>query len=230
MPKIRDTCTFRFDGVRGALNASTLALAVEIADRAARADVEIHATAVKLDGLRFFDATCGNIQGEDATAARYAIRQAVRYIEARGDALPWRLKRHISQPALLHFEERTDPEVATTGPRHACVNCDMPTGAPESPMCGPCAQQAVGAMTETTAEAIRRMDGLDFICGLRDPQTKQNVAVAIARQVGHGMAEKCEAQAEAAIDAILKLLLHPPVVVWQGRYSLNPSENDHVRT
>ncbi|HIE4485208.1 TPA: hypothetical protein ACXM52_000331 [Stenotrophomonas maltophilia] len=230
MPKIRDTCTFRFDGVRGALNASTLALAVEIADRAARADVEIHAPAVKLDGLRFFDVTCGNIQGEDATAARYAIRQAVRYIEARGDALPWRLKRHISQPALLHFEERTHPEVATTGPRHACVNCDMPTGAPESPMCGPCAQQAVGAMAATTAEAIRRMDGLDFICGLRDPQTKQNVAVAIARQVGHGMAEKCEAQAEAALDAILKLLLHPPVVVWQGRYSINPSENDHVRT
>ncbi len=158
MPKIRDTCTFRFDGVRGALNASTLALAVEIADRAARADVEIHAPAVKLDGLRFFDTTCGNIQGEDATAARYAIRQAVRYIEARGDALPWRLKRHISQSALLHFEDRTDPEVATTGPRHACVNCDMPTGAPESPMCGPCAQQAVGAMAVALAVANQRLD------------------------------------------------------------------------
>ncbi len=129
MPKIRDTCTFRFDGVRGALNASTLALAVEIADRAARADVEIHAPAVKLDGLRFFDATCGNIQGEDATAARYAIRQAVRYIEARGDALPWRLKRHISQPALLHFEERTDPEVATTGPHRGSTSANASSNA-----------------------------------------------------------------------------------------------------
>ncbi|MBH1551011.1 hypothetical protein I5U02_13745 [Stenotrophomonas maltophilia] len=216
MPKIRDTCTFRFDGVRGALNASTLALAVEIADRAARADVEIHALAVELDGLRFFDATCGNVQGEDATAARYAVRQAVRYIEARGDALPWRLKRHISQPALLHFEDRTDVEVATSGPRHPCANCDIPTGSAKSPMCGPCAQQAVGAMASTTADAIRRMDGLDFICGLLDPQTKQNVAVAIARQVGHGMAEKCEAQAQAALDAILKLLLHPPRLVWEG--------------
>ncbi|PJL35502.1 hypothetical protein [Stenotrophomonas maltophilia] len=158
MPKIRDTCTFRFDGVRGALNASTLALAVEIADRAARADVEIHAPAVELDGLRFFDANCGNAKDGDATAARYAVRQAVRYIEARGDALPWRLKRHISQPALLHFEERTDPEVATTGPRHACVNCDMPTGAPESPMCGPCAQQAVTEMAAALAAANQRLD------------------------------------------------------------------------
>ncbi|MFL4597235.1 hypothetical protein ACJ6WI_08185 [Stenotrophomonas maltophilia] len=221
MPKIRDTCTFRFDGVRGALNANTLVLAVEIADQAARADVEIHAPAVELDGLRFFDATCGNIQGEDATAARYAIRQAVRYIEARGDALPWRLKRHISQPGLLHFEERTDVEVATSGPRHACVNCDMPTGLAESPMCGPCAQQAVGAMASTTADAIRRMDGLDFVCGLRDPQTKRNVATAIARQVGHGMAEKCEAQAEAALNAILELLLHPPVLVLQRSGPIN---------
>ncbi|HHA2767544.1 TPA: hypothetical protein ACOECM_001522 [Stenotrophomonas maltophilia] len=158
MPKIRDTCTFRFDGVRGALNASTLALAVEIADRAARADVEIYAPAVELDELRFFDATCGNVQGEDATAARYAIRQAVRYIEARGDALPWRLKRHISQPGLLHFEERTDVEVATSGPRHACVNCDMPTGTPSSPMCGPCAQQAVTEMAAALAAANQRLD------------------------------------------------------------------------
>ncbi|HIE5880414.1 TPA: hypothetical protein ACXN3U_000769 [Stenotrophomonas maltophilia] len=218
---IRDTCTFRFDGVRGALNASTLALAVEIADRAARADVEIHATAVKLDGLRFLDATCGNIQGEDATAARYAIRQAVRYIEARGDVFPWRLKRHISQPSLLHFEERTDVEVAASGPRNACVNRDMPTGAAAMPMCGPCAQQAVGAMASTTADAIRSMNGLDVICGLRDPQTKRNVATAIARQVGHGMAEKCEAQAEAALNAILELLLHQPVLVTQGHFPLH---------
>ena len=226
MPKIRDTCTFRFDGVRGALNASTLALAVLIADQAARANVEIHAPTIELDGVRGYDSTCGSVSGP----ARGSVQLALQYIEARGDGFPWRLKRHISQPALLFFEDRTDPEVATTGPRHACVNCDMPTGAPESPMCGPCAQQAMGAMAATTAEAIRRMDGLDFICGLRDPQTKQNVAAAIARQVGHGMAEKCEAQAEAALDAILKLLLHPPVVVWQGRYSINPSENDHVRT
>ncbi len=157
MPKIRDTCTFRFDGVRGALNASTLALAVEIADRAARADVEIHAPAVELDGLRFFDATCGNVQGEDATAARYAIRQAVRYIEARGDALPSRMKRHISQPGLLHFEDRTVPEVATIEPRHPCANCDMPTGALESPMCGPCAQQAVTEMASALAAANQRL-------------------------------------------------------------------------
>ncbi|HFL6954571.1 TPA: hypothetical protein ACG4O9_000847 [Stenotrophomonas maltophilia] len=226
MPQLQQTCTFRIDGVRGSLTVRALALAVLIADQAARANVEIHAPSIELDGVRGYDSTCGSVSGP----ARGSVQLALQYIEARGDGFPWRLKRHISQPALLFFEDRTDPEVATTGPRHACVNCDMPTGAPESPMCGPCAQQAVGAMAATTAEAIRRMDGLDFICGLRDPQTKQNVAVAIARQVGHGMAEKCEAQAEAALDAILKLLLHPPVVVWQGRYSINPSENDHVRT
>ncbi|EPG5379873.1 MULTISPECIES: hypothetical protein [Stenotrophomonas] len=226
MPQLQQTCTFRIDGVRGSLTVRALALAVLIADQAARANVEIHAPSIELDGVRGYDSTCGSVSGP----ARGSVQLALQYIEARGDGFPWRLKRHISQPALLFFEDRTDPEVATTGPRHACVNCDMPTGAPESPMCGPCAQQAVGAMAATTAETIRRMDGLDFICGLRDPQTKQNVAVAIARQVGHGMAEKCEAQAEAALDAILKLLLHPPVVVWQGRYSINPSENDHVRT
>lgn len=227
MPKIRDTCTFRFDGVRGALNAGTLALAVAIADKAARADVEIHAPAVELDGLCFFDASCGNAKGEDATAARQAIRQAVQYIEARGDVFPWRLKRHISQPELLHFEDRSDGEVATSGPRHACINCELPTGSAESPMCGPCAQQAVGAMASTTADAIRRMDGLDLVCGLRDPQTKRAVATAIARQVGHGMAEKCEAQAEAALDAILALLLHPPVLVWQG--PCPPGLNDLIK-
>ncbi|HEL3749974.1 hypothetical protein JY409_03295 [Stenotrophomonas maltophilia] len=158
MPQIRDTCTFRFDGVRGALSARTLALAVAIADQAARADVEIHAPAVELDGLCFFDASCGNAKGEDATAARQAIRQAVQYIEARGDVFPWRLKRHISQPELLHFEERSDGEVATSGPRHACANCEMPTGSMESPMCGPCAQQAVTEMAAALAAAHQRLD------------------------------------------------------------------------
>jgi hypothetical protein len=80
-------------------------------------------------------------------------------------------------------------------------------------------------MASTTADAIRRMDGLDFVCGLRDLQTKQNVAAAIACQVGHGMAEKCEAQAEAAINAILNLLLHPPVLVWQGPLSAELRRN-----
>ncbi|EED41031.1 hypothetical protein SSKA14_4055 [Stenotrophomonas sp. SKA14] len=59
------------------------------------------------------------------------------------------------------------------------------------------------------------------MCGLRDPQTKRNVATAIARQVGHGMAEKCEAQAEAALNAILELLLHPPVLVLQRSGPIN---------
>ncbi|EKZ1928039.1 MULTISPECIES: hypothetical protein [Stenotrophomonas] len=217
MPKIRDTCTFRFDGVRGALNANTLVLAVAIADQAARANVEIHAPSIELDGVRGYDSTCGSVSGP----VRGSVQLALQYIEARGDGFPWRLKRHISQPTLLFFEERTDVEVATSGPRNACVNCDMPTGLAESPMCGPCAQRAVGAMASTTADAIRRMDGLDFVCGLRDPQTKRNVATAIARQVGHGMAEKCEAQAEAALNAILELLLHPPVLVLQRSGPIN---------
>lgn len=208
MPQIRDTCTFRFDGVRGALSARTLALAVAIADQAARADVEIHATAVELDGLRFFDATCGNVQGEDAAAARYAIRQAVRYIEARGDVFPWRLKRHISQPGLLHFEERSDGEVATSGPRHACVNCEMPTGSTESPMCSPCAQQAMDVMAIALADARRQLDlsHASLLQGLYAPTTLRAVATAIARQVGHGMTEKCEAQAHVAVEAIAKLI------------------------
>lgn len=154
VPKIRDTCTFRFDGVRGALNASTLALAVTIADQAARANVEIHAPSIELDGVRGYDSTCGSVSGP----VRGSVQLALQYIEARGDGFPWRLKRHISQPTLLFFEERTDVGVATSGPRQACVNCDMPTGTPSSPMCGPCAQQAVTEMAAALAAANQRLD------------------------------------------------------------------------
>ncbi|HIE4342229.1 hypothetical protein I5U90_07895 [Stenotrophomonas maltophilia] len=225
MPKIRDTCTFRFDGVRGALNASTLALAVAIADQAARAHVEIHAPAVELDGLRFFDVTCGNVQGEDATAARYAVRQAVRYIEARGDALPWRLNRHISQPALLHFEDRTDPEVATTGPRHACVNCDMPTGAPESPMCGPCAQQSVNAMAIDLAKTRHQLDRsiASFIQGLHDPSTLR----AIARAITEASRGTNDDKAQAVAVAITGRIQHPAQLARLADSSYL-QENRHV--
>ena len=34
------------------------------------------------------------------------MKRALDYIAARGDMWPWRLKRHINNPALVRFEEK----------------------------------------------------------------------------------------------------------------------------
>ncbi|MGH3799317.1 MAG: hypothetical protein ACREPD_13000 [Stenotrophomonas sp.] len=218
MPKIQDTCTFRLTGVHGSLTGNTLALAVAIADEAARSDIEIYAQSRWVDGLQFFDCMVDAHRDADWKTRADAIARALRYIEARGDVFPWKLKRHIAQPGWVHFAETDEGHDDTPGPRVLCANCDLPTDCLGSPLCGPCAQQAVGAMSVSLAEARRQLDRsvASFIRGLHDPSTVRAVASAIAREVGHGTAQRCEAQAQAAVLAITGLVQHPAVVVDLG--------------
>lgn len=106
MPQIKEICQFRFTGIPGGLTTRALALAVEIADTAARSDIEIHAKTCWADGLRFFDCTFDADRDEDAVERLQAVTQALAYIEARGDVFPWSLKRHIDYPGWVHFEDK----------------------------------------------------------------------------------------------------------------------------
>ena len=112
MPQVQDICQFRFTGIPGGLTTRALALAVRIADAAARSDIEIHAETRWADGLRFFDCIFDASRGEDAVERLQAVTQALAYIEARGDVFPWSIKRHIAHPGWVHFEDK--PEVPAT--------------------------------------------------------------------------------------------------------------------
>jgi hypothetical protein len=106
MPRIQDTCTFRFDGLRGGLNVQALALAVAIADQAARADIEIYAESRWVDGLRFFDCMFDAASDPEAVQKFEAVSRALAYIDARGDVFPWHIKRHIAHAGWVHFEDK----------------------------------------------------------------------------------------------------------------------------
>lgn len=108
MPRIQDTCTFRFAGLRGGLTVHALALAVAIADQAARADIEIYAETRWVDGLRFFDCMLDAASDPEAAEKFEAVSRALAYIDARGDVFPWQIKRHIAHPGWVHFEDKID--------------------------------------------------------------------------------------------------------------------------
>ena len=101
-------------GVRHALSSDgPVALAIAIADEAARVDVEIWSCLVDLDGVRYFDTTRVPADGfkHDDALELGMVARAVKYIEERGDALPFfRMQRHIDAPHLVRFEDRADGE------------------------------------------------------------------------------------------------------------------------
>ena len=81
----------------------TLRVAIQIADNAVRADIECHAAEViDSDGNRLFNTNEAVQDGVDMQI----IRQAVSYIELRGDVFPWQMKRRIDAPHLVQFMDK----------------------------------------------------------------------------------------------------------------------------
>ncbi|UYC12263.1 hypothetical protein [Xanthomonas sp. CFBP 8445] len=80
-------------------------LAQAIADDTVRAEVELYARQHWIDGVVYYDSAQIVEPGPDAERDLAQVQRALRYIEARGDIWPWHLKRHIDNPALIHFEE-----------------------------------------------------------------------------------------------------------------------------
>ncbi len=82
-----------------------LALAIQIADDTARADIEIYAQ-WHLDGdQRYFDTTRAASK-EDPAGDMERITRALEYIRVRGDVFPWLMKRHIAAPSLVQFVDK----------------------------------------------------------------------------------------------------------------------------
>lgn len=80
-----------------------LALQQQIADNAVRADIECYTDCVfDGDGNRLFDLTQPLEEGVDMQL----VRQAVTYIELRGDVFPWHMKRRIDAPHLVQFVDK----------------------------------------------------------------------------------------------------------------------------
>lgn len=84
-----------------------VALAIAVADATVRSDIESYAVMVgqEEDGSWIYDTrrTCA-----DSSEDLAYVTRAVAYIDARGDAFPWRLKRYIDAPHLVRFEGKPD--------------------------------------------------------------------------------------------------------------------------
>lgn len=89
-----------------AFGTAFASLAILIADRAARSDIEIYALPVAVDSLQFFDTRYPQVGSGDPDEVLQYIHQALDYIEARGDAWEWRMQRHADLPHLVRFVEK----------------------------------------------------------------------------------------------------------------------------
>lgn len=81
-------------------------LAIRIADRTVRHDVEAYAKPVEHDGLTFYDTNTAQDGSGDPTEALAYVHMALDYIGRRGDALPWYMQRHIDASQLVRFVEK----------------------------------------------------------------------------------------------------------------------------
>lgn len=81
-------------------------LAIRIADRTVRHDVEAYAKPVEHDGLTFYDTNTAQDGSGDPTEALAYVHMALDYISRRGDALPWYMQRHISAQHLVRFTDK----------------------------------------------------------------------------------------------------------------------------
>ena len=88
------------------LDPVLLALAMQIADNAVRADIECYAAFMfDADGNRLFNLN----QPLEEEVDMQVVRQAVTYIELRGDMFPWHMKRRIDAPHLVQFVDKETP-------------------------------------------------------------------------------------------------------------------------
>lgn len=81
-------------------SSEVVAMAVEIADSCARSDIECHGHHVQIGDTAWYD-----LQGLDDDL-REVVEFGLRYMAARGDALPYRVVCHPNYPYLRRFEER----------------------------------------------------------------------------------------------------------------------------
>lgn len=96
-------------------------LAVQIADQSVRSDIECYAQYLRVDGRTVYD-TSRLVDGPKPDPATEAadlatIQRALRYIEQRGDALPFELHRSINDFNLVWFEDRPAPQPLTDAQR-----------------------------------------------------------------------------------------------------------------
>jgi len=92
------------DAIKLLMANTVVSLATEIADATVRADIEMYAKEVISEGVRYYDITA--TADEDSKMQADALRRAIRYIEKRGDALPFAMKRHIGCKSLVWFEDK----------------------------------------------------------------------------------------------------------------------------
>ncbi|WDM68916.1 hypothetical protein [Xanthomonas cucurbitae] len=85
--------------------AATLG-AFGIADDCVRSEIELYARQQYAEGMLFFDTSRAVSDGADGLRDLAVVQRALDYIAARGDVWPWRLKRHINNPALVRFEDK----------------------------------------------------------------------------------------------------------------------------
>lgn len=77
-------------------------LAVEIADATCRADIEMNARRVyDADGHPAYN----TLLAEAGESDMPAVVRAVAYIEMRGNAFPWKFRRHLDSPHVVQFLE-----------------------------------------------------------------------------------------------------------------------------
>lgn len=82
------------------ITPATIPLALEIADAQARADIECFCAQVVMDRVEWFDTD--QVASEDIAV----VDLAMRYIEARSEALPYVTLRHTVFSRLYRFEDR----------------------------------------------------------------------------------------------------------------------------
>lgn len=106
--------------VREACSMVAAPLAVQIADAAVRSDIECYAERASDDDLErvVYDTTkpitCAVADPAAEAEDLATIQRALRYIEQRGDALPFVLHRSAESPHLVWFEDRA-PAAPLTG-------------------------------------------------------------------------------------------------------------------
>ena len=84
-----------------------LDLAVRIADRAVRSDVELYAHGFEDDAQHpVYDTTRQQELG-GSPEDLHVVAQAMRYIEARGDRFPWLMKRQMGATHLVRFVDKS---------------------------------------------------------------------------------------------------------------------------
>lgn len=89
-----------------------LELAIRIADRAVRSDIEIYAAGDMIAGTPHYDTTQTDDGGdsEQRDHNQAIVDDALAYIALRGNVFPWRLVGHKADPLVVRFEAKEPAE------------------------------------------------------------------------------------------------------------------------